>query len=95
MSMKADKNLTIQRYYRKMFVKLVFLPLILIFFAGMYLVLRQIDHEQQDKLSIAGKSAADILEREMSALVKPATTEFLHRAVKLMVSYLPSIVLGE
>ena len=64
--MKADKNLTIQRYYRKMFVKLVFLPLILIFFAGMYLVLRQIDHEQQDKLSIAGKSAADILEREMS-----------------------------
>ena len=42
--MKADKNLTIQRYYRKMFVKLVYLPLIRIFFDGLYMVLRQIDH---------------------------------------------------
>ncbi len=63
---RKENNVTIQHYYKTNFIKLVVFPLILVFVAGLLLVLRDVNIEQVEKLDIASSLVADTLEAEIS-----------------------------
>lgn len=56
----------IQSYYKKMFLRLVSIPLILIFVISMILVFMQAKNDQEKELDIATKTVVELLEKEMS-----------------------------
>ncbi len=56
----------IQSYYKKMFLRLVSIPLILVFVISMVLVLIQAQDDQKEELDIASHTVVELLEKEIS-----------------------------